>query len=155
MLDIYVDADACPVKNEVYKVAARCQLQVFIVSNSPIKTPRNLGITIHSIGVGQGENIADDWIAENIGPDDICITADIPLADRCIKVGAHVLGPRGKPFTEESIGEALATRDLMSSLRESGQINGGPPGFNQKDRSQFLNYLDQIIQKVRNQLENQ
>jgi len=150
MLDLYVDADACPVKEEVYKVAKRLGLQVFVVSNSPIRTPGD-GPRIQSIAVGKDDNAADDWIAEHIGEDDICITTDIPLASRCLKQGAQALGPRGKPFTEESIGEALATRDLLFSLRESGQVSGGgPPPFTQKDRSQFLDNLDQIVQRIRN-----
>ncbi len=150
MLDIYIDADACPVKEEIYRVARRLSLQVIVISNSPMRTPRD-GPSIQCIAVGKGDNAADDWIAEHIGEGDICITADIPLADRCLKKGAAALGPRGKPFTEESIGEALATRDLLFSLRESGQISGGgPPPFTQKDRSEFLNQLDQVIQKIRN-----
>ncbi|MBW2700850.1 MAG: YaiI/YqxD family protein [Deltaproteobacteria bacterium] len=150
MLDIYIDADACPVKKEVYRVADRCSLRVFVVSNSPIHIPESTGeAQIQSIAVGAGADVADDWIAENIGAGDICITADIPLAARCIKQGAFALGPRGKPFTEDSIGDDLATRELLSSLRDSGQISGGPPPMAKKDRSRFLDALDQIIQKIR------
>ncbi len=150
MLDIYIDADACPVKKEVYRVADRCSLRVFVVSNSPIHIPESVGeAQIQSIAVGAGADVADDWIAENIGAGDICITADIPLAARCIKQDAFALGPRGKPFTEDSIGDDLATRDLLSSLRDSGQISGGPPPMAKKDRSRFLDALDQIIQKIR------
>lgn len=148
MLKIYVDADACPVKQEVYKVARRCKLPVFIVSNSFIKIPSDS--LFQSVTVGDGEDEADNWIAEHIQKNDICITADIPLAARCLEVGAFSLSPRGKPFSEDSIGEALATRDLLSTLRESGMIGtGGPPPLTPKDRSQFLNVLDQIIQKIR------
>ena len=150
MLDIYIDADACPVKKEVYRVADRCCLRVFVVSNSPIHIPDSVGeAQIQSIAVGAGADVADDWIAENIAAGDICITADIPLAARCIKQDAFALGPRGKPFTEDSIGDDLATRELLSSLRDSGQISGGPPPMAKKDRSRFLDALDQIIQKIR------
>ncbi|MBW1811780.1 MAG: YaiI/YqxD family protein [Deltaproteobacteria bacterium] len=151
MLDIYIDADACPVKSEVYKVADRCSLSVLVVSNTPIHVPARPA-RISNIAVGPGIDAADDWIAENIGAGDICITADIPLASRCIKLGAFALGPRGKPFTEDSIGDALATRELMSSLRDSGQISGGPPPMTKKDRSRFLDALDQIIQKIRREM---
>ena len=148
MLDIYVDADACPVKQEVYRVADRCGLCVFVVSNVPLHVPAGQA-RIRNIAVGSGDNAADDWIAENIQAGDICITADIPLASRCLKQEASALGPRGKPFSRDSIGDALATRELMSTLRESGQISGGPPSMTQKDRSRFLDALDQIIQKIR------
>jgi len=148
MLDIYIDADACPVKREVYKVADRCGLRVFVVSNSPIHVPPGRA-RIGNIAVGPGDNAADDWIAENIGAGDICITADIPLASRCLKKGASALGMRGKPFSEDSIGDALATRELLSNLRDTGQVSGGPPPMTKKDRSRFLDSLDQIIVKIR------
>ena len=151
MLDIYVDADACPVKREVYKVADRCGLLVFVVSNGPIHVPAGQA-RIRNIAVGPGDNAADDWIAENINAGDICITADIPLASRCLKQGASALGMRGKPFSEDSIGDALATRELMSTLRDTGQISGGPPPMTKKDRSRFLDSLDQIIQKIRREM---
>lgn len=155
MLDIYVDADACPVKQEVYKVAARLGLRVFIVSNAPMYVPDGQG-RILCIRVENGDDAADDWIADKIGSGDVCITADIPLASRCIKKGASCLGPRGKPFTEDSIGDALATRDLMFGLREAGQISGGPPPITPKDRSRFLDSLDRIIQKIhRNRAESE
>ena len=149
MLDIFIDADACPVKKEVYKVADRCGLRVFVVSNSAIYVPTSGEAQIESIAVGPGADVADDWIAEHIRAGDICITADIPLASRCIKQGASAMGPRGKPFTEDSIGDDLATRELLSSLRDSGQISGGPPPMAKTDRSRFLDALDQIIQKIR------
>ena len=147
MLDIYIDADACPVKQEVYRVADRYGLKVIVVSASPLNVPLNQGRYVN-IAAGPGMDAADDWIAENIDQGDICITADIPLASRCLEKGASALGPRGKPFSEDSIGDALATRDLMSSLRESGQIGGGPPPMAKKDRSRFLDYLDQIVQRI-------
>ena len=151
MLDVYIDADACPVKQEVYKVADRCNLRVFVVSNTPIHVPTGQD-RIRNIAVGPGDDAADDWIAENISAGDICITADIPLASRCIKQGASALGMRGKPFSEDSIGDALATRELMSTLRDTGQISGGPPPMTKKDRSRFLDSLDQIIQKIRREM---
>jgi uncharacterized protein len=151
LLDIYIDADACPVKSEVYRVADRCNLRVLVVSNTPIHVPAGVE-RISGIAVGPGDDAADDWIAENISAGDICITADIPLASRCIKKQAAALGPRGKAFTEESIGDALATRELMSTLRDSGQISGGPPPMTKKDRSRFLDALDQIIQKIRREM---
>jgi uncharacterized protein len=150
MLDIYVDADACPVKQEVYKVALRLRLKVFVVSNSPLYIPANHA-QIYSITVSHGENAADDWIAEKIALGDICITADIPLASRCLGRGASVLDPKGKSFTEDSIGDALATRELMSSLREAGHMTGGPKPLSKKDRSRFLDVLDRTIQGIRNQ----
>ena len=144
---IYVDADACPVKDEVYKVAARYGLGVFVVSNSAIFVPTRPGI--EGVVVKGGLDVADDWIAERIEAGDIAITADIPLADRCLRKGASVLGPRGHAFTEDSIGEALATRELLDTLRQSGFAGGGPPPFVDKDRSRFLSKLDDIIQAIR------
>ena len=144
---IYVDADACPVKDEVYRVAARYGLGVFVVSNSAIWVPARAGI--ERVVVNGGLDAADDWIAERIGADDVAITADIPLADRCLRKGASVLGPRGYAFTEDSIGEALATRELLDTLRQSGFAGGGPPAFVDKDRSRFLSKLDDMIQAIR------
>ena len=144
---IYVDADACPVKDEVYRVAARYGLGVFVVSNSAIWVPARAGI--ERVVVKGGLDAADDWIAERIGADDVAITADIPLADRCLRKGASVLGPRGYAFTEDSIGEALATRELLDTLRQSGFAGGGPPAFVDKDRSRFLSKLDDMIQAIR------
>ena len=144
---IYVDADACPVKDEVYRVAARYGLGVFVVSNSAIWVPTRPGI--EGVVVRGGLDVADDWIAERIGADDVAITADIPLADRCLRKGASVLGPRGYPFTEDSIGEALATRELLDTLRQSGFAGGGPKPFVDKDRSRFLSKLDEMIQAIR------
>lgn len=142
-----MDADACPVKKEVYKVAERLSLKVIVVSNSYMSVPQ--GQDVRCVVVDKGLDVADDWIAEHIDTDDVCITADIPLAARCLEKGAKVLGSRGKEFTEESIGEALATRDLLSSLRDQGAIGGGPPPITKKDRSKFLNQLDRIIQSIK------
>lgn len=142
-ISIYVDADACPVKEQVYKVAERYGLKVFIVANAYMQVPR--ADWIERVVVPAGPDIADDWIAERASRGDIVITADIPLASRCIKAGAAVIGPTGKPFTEASIGLALATRNLMQGLRETGEITGGPPPFAAKDRSAFLSALDQAV----------
>ena len=148
MLDIYVDGDACPVKQEIYKVAGRYDLNVFVVSGTLLHAPKNP--QIRCIAVGEGEDAADDWIAERIQAGDLCITADIPLAARCLAAGAYALDHRGKVFSEDSIGEVLAMRDLMSSLRESGMLpTSGPPPMTPKDRSRFLNQIDQMIQKIR------
>jgi uncharacterized protein len=144
---IYVDADACPVKEEVYRVAGRYELAVFVVSNSAIWVPAKPGI--ERVVVKGGLDVADDWIAERIEAEDIAITADIPLAERCLRKGASVLGPRGHAFTEDAIGEALATRELLDTLRQSGFIGGGPAPFVPKDRSRFLSKLDDMIQANR------
>lgn len=144
---IYVDADACPVKAEVYRVAERHGLKVFIVANSFINTPREPWI--ERVLVGEGFDAADNWIAERAGPVDIVITADVPLAHRCVTAGACVVAPNGKPFTQNSIGMALATRDLMQSLRESGAVTGGPPPFSPRDRSAFLSALDQAVVRLK------
>ncbi len=147
MLNIFVDADACPVKEEVYRVAGRFGLRVTLVSNSWMRTPNEQRIALKV--VGNGLDAADDWIVEHVQPHDIVITADIPLASRCLKAGAKVLGPTGKPFTEDNIGMTVATRDLLSELRESGEVTGGPPPLNKRDRSRFLQQLDEIIQTIR------
>ena len=144
---IYVDADACPVKPEVYRVAERHRLKVFVVANSFLQVPREPWI--ERIVVPGNFDAADDWIAERARRGAIVITADIPLADRCIKAGADVIGPTGKPFTEASIGMALATRDMMEDLRAMGSISGGPKPFSQKDRSAFLQALDVAVQRLK------
>ncbi len=149
---IYIDADACPVKQEVYRVAERhalkgAALKVFVVSNSPIAVPRDE--MVERVVVGGGMDEADNWIAERAGRGDIVITADIPLASRCVKNGATVLAPNGKPFSEESIGMTLATRDLMDSLRSAGAITGGPKPFAPRDRSNFLSALDQALVRLK------
>jgi uncharacterized protein YaiI (UPF0178 family) len=145
MLDIYVDGDGCPVKDEVYKVAGRYQLVVRVVANAPMRVPAG----VEMIVVKGDHNAADDWIAEHAGTGDIVITADIPLADRALAKGADVLRPTGRPFTERSIGGALATRELMNDLRNVGTITGGPAPFKPADRSRFLSALDATIQKRR------
>jgi len=147
MLKIYVDADGCSVKDEVYRVARRCKLPVIVVANHGIYTPDSS--LIQAVVVEQGADVADDWIADHIDEGDIVITADIPLADRCLKKGAKALGPKGKEFTEETIGDALASRALSQQLREMGMPTGGPAPMTQKDRSHFLNRLDTIIQAIK------
>jgi uncharacterized protein YaiI (UPF0178 family) len=147
LLHIYVDADACPVKQEVYRVAKRCGLEVTVVANSWMRVPDERWLELEV--VGEGFDAADDWIVEHVEADDIVVTADIPLASRCIKEGARVIGTTGKPFTENNIGSALATRDLLSELRGAGEITGGPPPLQKRDRSRFLQALDEAIQTIR------
>ena len=147
MLHIFVDADACPVKQEVYRVAKRCGLKVTLVANSWMRVPEEQWLELEV--VGEGFDAADDWIVEHVEADDIVVTADIPLASRCIKEGARVIGTTGKPFTENNIGSALATRDLLSELRGAGEITGGPPPIEKRDRSRFLQQLDEVIQSIR------
>ena len=147
MLHIFIDADACPVKNEVYRVAERYCLDVTLVANSSMRVPDDQRITLEV--VGNGFDAADDWIVENVKPHDIVITADVLLASRCLKQGAHVLGTSGKPFTEANIGSAIATRALLSDLRGAGEITGGPPPLTKRDRSLFLQKLDETIQFIR------
>lgn len=152
MLDIFVDADACPVKDAVYRVAERCKLTVTLVSNCRMRTPLHSWLKL--VVVENDFDAADNWIVEHVETDDIVITADIPLADRCIKKGALVVGSTGREFTEENIGGAVAARNLMAELRESGTITGGPAPFQKKDRSRFLQVLDQMIQRVRNRIDD-
>jgi uncharacterized protein YaiI (UPF0178 family) len=146
---IYVDADACPVKDEIYKVAARHGLPVSVVAGNFIRVPQNP--LIERIAAGSGMDAADDWIAERAGKGDIVITSDIPLASRCVKTGAEVIAPNGKPFTEQSIGMTLAVRNLMTDLRSSGEVTGGPRSFAPRDRSAFLSALDQTIRRIQRQ----
>jgi uncharacterized protein len=143
---IYVDADACPVKEEIYRVAARHGLAVSVVAGQFIRVPQHP--LIERIAAGPAMDAADDWIADRAGPGDIVITADIPLASRCVKSGADVIAPNGKPFTEQSIGMTLAVRNLMTDLRSSGEITGGPKSFAARDRSAFLSALDQTIRRI-------
>jgi uncharacterized protein YaiI (UPF0178 family) len=143
---IYVDADACPVKDEIYKVAERHGLPVSVVAGSFIRVPQHP--LIERIAAGSGMDAADDWIAERIQPGDIVITADVPLAARCVKAGAEALAPNGKPFSEASIGMTLAVRNLMTDLRSSGEITGGPRSFSPRDRSTFLSALDSAIRRI-------
>ncbi len=147
MLHIFVDADACPVKNEVYRVASRCNLDVTLVANTWMRVPD--GPRIELKVVSSGFDAADDWIVEQIQPNDIVITADILLANRCLKKGARALGHSGNPFTEDNIGHAVATRDLLSELRSTGEITGGPPSLKKRDRSRFLQQLDNVVQAIR------
>jgi len=144
---IYVDADACPVKNEVYRVAERHGVKVFVVANSFLMVPQSP--LIERVVVSSGFDAADDWIAERARRGAIVVTADIPLAHRCVKTGADVIGPTGKPFTEASIGMALATRNLMEDLRAMGDVTGGPKPFSPKDRSAFLSALDVAINRLK------
>ena len=143
MRAILVDADACPVKEEIYKVALRHGVAVTIVSNSPIRIPAHP--LLSRVVVSDGFDAADDWIAERAGPATVCITADILLADRCLKAGATVIAPIGKPFTANGIGSAIATRAIMADLRAGGDAIGGPPPFAKKDRSRFLSALDEAL----------
>jgi uncharacterized protein len=148
---VYIDADACPVKQEVYRVAERhalkgVALKVFVVSNSPIAVPRDA--FVERVVVGAGMDEADNWIAERAGAGSIVVTADVPLASRCVKAGAEVLAPNGKRFTEDSIGMTLAARNLMDSLRSAGAITSGPKPFAPRDRSSFLSALDQAIVRL-------
>ena len=148
---LFIDADACPVKQEVYRVAERhalkgAALKVFVVSNSPIAVPRDR--FVERVVVGSGMDEADNWIAERARAGDIVITADVPLASRCVKAGAEVIAPNGRAFTKDSIGLTLAMRNLMDSLRSAGEITGGPKPFSPRDRSSFLSALDQAIVRL-------
>ncbi len=144
---IFVDADACPVKAEVFRVAERHKLKTFVVANSPIMVPRDPAI--ERIVVASGPDQADDWIAERAGRGAVVVTADIPLASRCVKAGADVIAPNGRAFTEASIGMALATRNLMDDIRGAGAITGGPKPFSPRDRSEFLQALDRAIVRLK------
>ncbi len=148
-MEIFIDADGCPVKEETYRVAARHQFKVWVVANKNIQIPLHPSITMQV--VSGNPDAADDWIAENIKANDICITADIPLADRCLKVSARAIGPRGDEWTEDNIGDALATRELMKTLREMGEVRGGPAPMGPRDKSAFLSGLEQLIQKIKRQ----
>jgi hypothetical protein len=170
MIALFIDADACPVKQEVYRVAERhalkgTALKVFVVSNSPIAVPRDIFIggrpdakpgstfagrlLIERVVVGAGMDEADNWIAERAGAGAIVITADVPLASRVVKAGAEAIAPNGRAFTADSIGMTLATRNLMDSLRSAGEITGGPKPFSPRDRSSFLAALDQTIVRLK------
>lgn len=146
---ILVDADACPVKEEIYRVAARYRAPVTIVSNSILRVPS--GPLISQVTVSDGFDAADDWIAERADANSIVITSDILLAERCVKSGALVLAPNGKPFTENSIGAAVATRAIMADLRAGGDSIGGPPPFQKSDRSRFLSALDEALVRLKRQ----
>lgn len=144
---IFIDGDACPVKDEAYKVARRYGLQVYVVSNGFLRVPKEALIEL--VVVDAGPDVADDWIAERAAPRDIVVTADIPLAERCLTAGAAVLGPRGDRFTADSIGMAIAQRSLMDQLRSTGDVIGGPRPFAPADRSRFLSALDEAVQRAR------
>ncbi len=148
-MDIYVDADACPVKDETVRVASRHDLKTYMVSDGGIRPSQSPLVEL--VIVEQGPDAADDWIAEHINKADICITNDIPLAARCLEKGAHAIKPNGVAFSEDSIGMALANRELMQDLRESGEITGGPRPFGKSDRSEFLNRLETTVQAARRQ----
>ncbi len=146
MHEVYVDADACPVKDEVLKVAVRHKWPIHMVSNSWMRLPETP--LTHRIVVPEGPDAADDWIAERAGEGDLVITNDIPLASRCLKCGARALRPNGKAFTEDNIGMGLAMRDLSAHLRETGGISGGPATFTKQDRSKFLSAMEDAIQAI-------
>jgi uncharacterized protein YaiI (UPF0178 family) len=145
---IYVDADACPVKEEVYRVAGRYGIPVVLVANSGMRVPPGGAVRLVLVAGGRLDS-ADDWIAARAGARDIVVTADVPLAARCVAAGARVLDPRGKVHTGDSVGDALATRNLMTHLRESGAITGGPPPLGKRERSLFLQRLDELVQHLR------
>jgi uncharacterized protein YaiI (UPF0178 family) len=147
---IFVDADACPVKNEVYRVAERYGLKVYVVANSFMNVPRS--DIIERVIVSEGPDVADDWIVERAGATDIVVTADIPLAGRCVKKGATVIGPTGKPFDDDSIGMAMATRDLLTGLRSAGATTRGPPPLTRQDISRFLSALDLAVTRLQRKL---
>jgi uncharacterized protein YaiI (UPF0178 family) len=146
-IEILIDADACPVKAEVYRVAERHRLKVYVVANSFIAVPREP--FIERVVVGGGFDVADDWIAERVSRGDIVVTADVPLASRCVKAGADAIAPNGRAFTEASVGMALATRNLMQDLREAGAVTGGPKPFSARDRSAFLSALDLAVVRLK------
>jgi uncharacterized protein YaiI (UPF0178 family) len=145
MLEIFVDADACPVKDEIYVVGSRYDVQVVLVANQAMRTPRDMAVAM--VVVDSGPDVADDWIAEHVEPRDVVITADIPLAARCLERGAAVLGTDGRPFTEDSIGGALASRQLNADLREMGMASNGPSPLSSKQRSVFLSRLDELVHR--------
>lgn len=149
MLHLFVDADACPVKQEIYRVAGRYRLAVTLVANTWMRVPEEPRIRLAV--VGDGFDAADDWIVDQLQPHDIVVTADILLASRCLKKDARVISPTGKTFTENDIGQSVATRNLLADLRGAGEITGGPPPLTRQDRSRFLQQLDQQIQAIRRQ----
>jgi uncharacterized protein len=147
LIEIYVDADASPVKNEAVRVAQRYGLKVYFVSNSKMKRPEYH--LVEMIVVGDHLDAADDWIVEHVTETDVVVSADIPLVSRCIKKGARVLDPKGRVFTEESIGDALSHRDIMTFLRDTENMISWSPPYDKKDRSRFLQRLDDLIQAIR------
>jgi uncharacterized protein YaiI (UPF0178 family) len=149
-MPIYVDADACPVKEEVYRVARRYGIKVYVVANAPLRVPPE--DLIELVVVKGRFDAADDWIAERVETGDIAITTDIPLADRCLRRGSRVMSPKGEEFTEDAIGDAVATRALLDMLRQSGEFTGGPAPFAKSDRSRFLSKLDEMVHASRRDL---
>lgn len=147
MLTIFVDADGCPVKEEVYRVARRYGLKVVLVANAWMRAPESAWLEL--VVVDPASREADDWIVEHAAEDDIVVTADIPLAAACLERGARVISPRGRVFTEETVGDGLATREILAYLRSVGMSSGGPPPLTKRDRSQFAHMLDEVIQSVR------
>jgi uncharacterized protein YaiI (UPF0178 family) len=143
---LYVDGDACPVKEEAYRVAGRHEVPVIVVANSWMRVP-DQGVRLEV--VSNGFDAADDWIVEQCGTGDIVITGDIPLADRCLKKGAFVLGPKGEPFTEDNIGTAMVSREMTADMRAMGMISGGPAPFQKKDRGVFLQELDKAVVRLK------
>jgi uncharacterized protein YaiI (UPF0178 family) len=144
MIVIFVDGDGCPVKDETYVVATRYGIRVALVANSRLSVPKGFGVEL--VLVDQGPDAADDWIVENVRPGDVVVTADIPLAARCLAAGGRVLGTNGRVFSEDSVGDLLATRDLKAQLRGAGVMTSGPPPMSRKDRSRFLSKLDELVQ---------
>jgi uncharacterized protein YaiI (UPF0178 family) len=147
VLHVYVDADACPVKPEIFRVAGRYHLQVTLVANAWMRTPDDGWISLEVVGAEA--DAADDWIVERVETHDIVITSDVPLASRSVKAGAWVISNSGKRWNDDNVGQALATRDLMTDLRSAGEVTGGPPPLKQQDRSRFLQQLDEAIQTIR------
>ena len=143
MVKIYVDADACPVKNEIERIATRHDLLTYMVCNGGIRPSRN--DLIRLVVVNQESDAADDWIIDHIEESDICVTNDIPLAEHCLKKGALAIKPNGTRFTVDNIGMALANREIMGKIRETGEVTSGPPPFSKADRSKFLNYMETLV----------
>ncbi len=152
MIEIFIDGDACPVKDETYVVSTRYGIAVAVVANSRMHVPEELGARL--VLVEHGPDAADDWIAANVRPGDVVVTGDIPLASRCLEGGASVLGTTGREYTADSIGGQLATRDLKAQLREAGQLSGGPPPISDRDRSRFVSKLDELVQRSLRELSN-
>jgi uncharacterized protein YaiI (UPF0178 family) len=146
-MNIYVDGDACPVKDEIYRVAGRHEVPVIVVANTWMRLPEQAGVRLEV--VSSGFDAADDWIVDQAGVGDLVVTADIPLADRCLKKGAFVLGPKGEPFTEDNIGTAMVSREMTADMRAMGMISGGPAPFQKKDRGIFLQALDTAVVRLK------
>ena len=146
MVKIYVDADACPVKNEIERIATRHNLITYMVCNGGIRPSRNDLVKL--VVVNQESDAADKWIIDHIEKTDICVTNDIPLAEHCLKKGAHAIKPNGTRFTADNIGMALANREIMGKIRELGEVTSGPPAFSKTDRSKFLNYMETLVRSA-------